>query len=188
MPVAEGFFVDWDGNARNTLDPGGGYVCETEAARWCTKAPSIKRSPTSERPASKHRLSLDHTHGAGRTKDSESAVRRKGDPDMLPTTILVDEAPRRVVRPNDVKDLNRFIRNGKTFLLAENSVGKITHRNVVTDAARPYRKDCRPGCASNRRASRANRKSPAGPQPPQQTLLARPSYTATTHRVQARRF
>jgi len=26
MPVAEGFFVDWDGNARNTLDPGGGYV------------------------------------------------------------------------------------------------------------------------------------------------------------------
>jgi hypothetical protein len=39
---------------------------------------------------------------------------------MLPTTILVDEAPRCVVRPNDVKDLNRFIRNGKTFLLAEN--------------------------------------------------------------------
>ncbi len=98
---------------------------------------------------------------------------------MLPTTILVDEASRRVVRPNDVKDLNRFIRNGKTFLLAENSAGKITHRNVVTDAARPYRKDCRPNCASNRRASRANRKSPAGPQPPQQTLLAR---------VQARRF
>jgi len=30
MPVAEGFFVDWDGNARNTLDPGGGYVCETD--------------------------------------------------------------------------------------------------------------------------------------------------------------
>jgi hypothetical protein len=35
MPVAEGFFVDWDGNARNTLDPGGGYVCETDpAARY----------------------------------------------------------------------------------------------------------------------------------------------------------
>ena len=30
MPVAEGFFVDWDANARNTLDPGGGYVCETD--------------------------------------------------------------------------------------------------------------------------------------------------------------
>ncbi len=93
---------------------------------------------------------------------------------MLPTTILVDEALRRVVRPNDVKDLNRFIRNGKTFLLAENSAGKFTHRNVVTDAARPYREDCRPGCASNRRASRANRKSPAGPQPPQRTSSSTP--------------
>jgi len=30
MPVADGFFVDWDGNARNTLDPGGGYLCETD--------------------------------------------------------------------------------------------------------------------------------------------------------------
>jgi hypothetical protein len=31
MPVVtEGFFVDWDGNARNTLDPGGGYLCETD--------------------------------------------------------------------------------------------------------------------------------------------------------------
>ena len=49
---------------------------------------------------------------------------------MLPTTILIDEAPRCVVRPNDVKDLNRFIRNGKTFLLAENLAGKITHRNA----------------------------------------------------------
>jgi hypothetical protein len=49
---------------------------------------------------------------------------------MLPTTILVDEAPRCVVRPNDVKDLNRFIRNGKSFLLAENSAGKITHRGA----------------------------------------------------------
>lgn len=30
MAVAEGFFLDWDGNARNTLDPGGDYVCETD--------------------------------------------------------------------------------------------------------------------------------------------------------------
>ena len=37
---------------------------------------------------------------------------------MLPTTILIDEAPRCVVRPTDTKDLNRFIRNGKGFLLA----------------------------------------------------------------------
>jgi hypothetical protein len=30
MSIAEGFFVDWDGNARSTLDPGGGYLCETD--------------------------------------------------------------------------------------------------------------------------------------------------------------
>jgi hypothetical protein len=28
--VAEGFFVDWDGNARSTDDPGGGYICEID--------------------------------------------------------------------------------------------------------------------------------------------------------------
>jgi len=58
---------------------------------------------------------------------------------MLPTTILVDEAPHRVVRPNDVKDLKRFIRNGKTFLLAENSAGKITHRNADETEAVKWR-------------------------------------------------
>jgi hypothetical protein len=47
---------------------------------------------------------------------------------MLPTTILIDDAPRCVVRPTDTKDLNRFIRNGKTYLLADNPNGKITHR------------------------------------------------------------
>jgi hypothetical protein len=30
MSVVEGFFVDWDGNARSTVDPGGGYVCEAD--------------------------------------------------------------------------------------------------------------------------------------------------------------
>lgn len=25
-----GFFVDWDGNARSTEDPGGGYLCEAD--------------------------------------------------------------------------------------------------------------------------------------------------------------
>ncbi len=49
---------------------------------------------------------------------------------MLPTTILIDDAPRCVVRPTDNKDLNRFIRSGKSYLLAENPVGKITHRNA----------------------------------------------------------
>ncbi|MDD2876935.1 MAG: hypothetical protein PHT60_05000 [Acidiphilium sp.] len=28
--MALGFFVDWDGNARSTLDPGGGYSCEAD--------------------------------------------------------------------------------------------------------------------------------------------------------------
>lgn len=51
---------------------------------------------------------------------------------MLPTTILIDEAPRCVVRPTDTKALQRFIRNGKPYLLAENPEGKITHR-VATD-------------------------------------------------------
>lgn len=49
---------------------------------------------------------------------------------MLPTTILIDEAPRCVVRPTDAKDLGRFIRNGKNYLLAESPNGKITHRNA----------------------------------------------------------
>lgn len=31
MTVAEGFFVDWDGNARATQDPGGGYLCEADS-------------------------------------------------------------------------------------------------------------------------------------------------------------
>lgn len=47
---------------------------------------------------------------------------------MMPTTILIDDAPRCVVRPTDGKDLNRFIRNGKSFLLAGRPDGKITHR------------------------------------------------------------
>ncbi|MGA8172648.1 MAG: hypothetical protein WB816_17695 [Methylocystis sp.] len=52
---------------------------------------------------------------------------------MLPTTILIDENPRCVVRPTDTKDLTRFLRNGKAFLLAERPVGKITYR-AATDA------------------------------------------------------
>jgi hypothetical protein len=58
---------------------------------------------------------------------------------MLPTTILIDEAPRCVVRPTDTKDLNRFIRNGKTYLLAENPNGKITHRNADQGEAMRWR-------------------------------------------------
>jgi hypothetical protein len=32
MAVAAGFFVDWDGNVRSTLTPGGGYLCETDVS------------------------------------------------------------------------------------------------------------------------------------------------------------
>jgi hypothetical protein len=49
---------------------------------------------------------------------------------MLPTTILVDDRPRCVVRPNDTKDLNRFLRNGRAYLLAENPDGRIGHRDA----------------------------------------------------------
>lgn len=54
---------------------------------------------------------------------------------MLPTTILIDETPRCVVRPTDVKDLNRFVRNGRQYLLADNPDGKIAHRHANDDEA-----------------------------------------------------
>lgn len=47
---------------------------------------------------------------------------------MLPTTILIDENPRCVVRPTDRKALNRFLRNGKVYLLADSPDGMISHR------------------------------------------------------------
>ena len=58
---------------------------------------------------------------------------------MLPTTILIDEAPRCVVRPTDTKALNRFIRNGKDYLLAEKPHGKITHRGANEAEATRWR-------------------------------------------------
>lgn len=30
MTTPEGFFIDWDGNARRTTDCGGGYVCDVD--------------------------------------------------------------------------------------------------------------------------------------------------------------
>ncbi len=47
---------------------------------------------------------------------------------MLPTTILIDDAPRCVVRPVDMKDLARFLRNGRGYLLTGNPQGTLTHR------------------------------------------------------------
>jgi hypothetical protein len=58
---------------------------------------------------------------------------------MLPTTILIDEAPRCVVRPNDMKDLKRFLRNAKGFLLAQRPDGKITHRNASEEESQKYK-------------------------------------------------
>lgn len=58
---------------------------------------------------------------------------------MLPTTILVDEAPRCVVRPTDTKALHRFIRNGKTFLLGENPDAAISHRPADADELAKWR-------------------------------------------------
>jgi hypothetical protein len=45
-------------------------------------------------------------------------------------TILVDEKPRCVVRPNDMKGLQRFLRNGKSWLLAASPDGKLTYREA----------------------------------------------------------
>jgi hypothetical protein len=30
MAASDGFFIDWDGNARSAQDPGGGYLCEID--------------------------------------------------------------------------------------------------------------------------------------------------------------
>ncbi len=49
---------------------------------------------------------------------------------MVPMTILVDEAPKCVVRPNDMKGLQRFLRNGKAWLLAGKPDGAITYREA----------------------------------------------------------
>ena len=82
MPIAAGFFVDWDGNARSTLDPGGGYLCETDpASRYVainTKGGTLvhegtfyKAWRTSKRQASRRRWCPAPIPGAGRKTDSE---------------------------------------------------------------------------------------------------------------------
>lgn len=58
---------------------------------------------------------------------------------MLPTTILIDGAPRCVVRPNDTKALNRFLRNAKSYLLAERPDGAITHRSASDEEMAKWR-------------------------------------------------
>lgn len=45
-------------------------------------------------------------------------------------TILVDEKPRCVVRPNDMKGLQRFLRNAKPWLLDGQDDGSVSYREA----------------------------------------------------------
>jgi hypothetical protein len=45
-------------------------------------------------------------------------------------TVLVDEKPKCVVRPNDMKALQRFLRNGKPWLLEGNPEGRTGFREA----------------------------------------------------------
>ncbi|TCT07879.1 hypothetical protein [Aquabacter spiritensis] len=58
---------------------------------------------------------------------------------MLATTILVDDIARCVVRPVDTKDLMRFLRNGRPFLLTDNPQGRISHRPAEPAEAEKWR-------------------------------------------------
>ncbi len=58
---------------------------------------------------------------------------------MLPTTIVIDDKPRCVVRSNDMKDLQRFLRNGKAYLLADNPAGAISFRGASEDETEKWR-------------------------------------------------
>jgi len=49
---------------------------------------------------------------------------------LVPITITVDEKPKCVVRPNDMKHLQRFLRNGKAWLLASAPDGQLAHREA----------------------------------------------------------
>lgn len=49
---------------------------------------------------------------------------------MQPMTILVDDKPRCVVRPNDMKGLQRLIRNAKPWLTEQAPEGKTSFRDA----------------------------------------------------------
>ena len=70
--------------------------------------------------------------GGDRPRTADGLIGREEErpPAMLPTTILIDEAPRCVVRPTDSKDLSRFIRSGRSYLLAERPDGRISYRSA----------------------------------------------------------
>jgi hypothetical protein len=55
-------------------------------------------------------------------------------------TILVDEKPLCVVRPLDMKGLQRFLRNGKAWLLAGQPEGKVSYREADDAERQVWRK------------------------------------------------
>jgi hypothetical protein len=54
-------------------------------------------------------------------------------------TILVDEKPKCVVRPNDMKGLQRFLRSGKSWLLANQPEGAVSYREADEAEQRAWR-------------------------------------------------
>ncbi len=58
---------------------------------------------------------------------------------MRITTILVNDVPRVAVRPNDRKDLGRFLRNGHQYLMAGAADAAITHRDADEQEAARWR-------------------------------------------------
>lgn len=58
---------------------------------------------------------------------------------MRITTILVNDVPRVAVRPNDRKDLGRFLRNGHQYLMAGAADAVITHRDADEQEAARWR-------------------------------------------------
>jgi hypothetical protein len=49
---------------------------------------------------------------------------------LVPMTVLVDEKPKCVVRPNDMKGFQRFLRNGRGWLQADRPEGAVSYREA----------------------------------------------------------
>jgi hypothetical protein len=49
---------------------------------------------------------------------------------LVPITVTVDGKPKCVVRANDMKHLQRFLRNAKSWLLADAPEGALAHREA----------------------------------------------------------
>ena len=55
------------------------------------------------------------------------------------TTVLVNDVPKVVVRPNDRKDLGRFLRNGQKYLSDGVADAVLTHRDADEQEAARWR-------------------------------------------------